>query len=234
MKRDKRSWLLDQVSQMSIFTSWLLLHPTALSRGAGEDLGILIVPKYDNTESCIGIFIGVKAFWSCPRYLSCSLLLLLKTAESFCPCPAQLALTQSSSMSVCPSSRPSHPWWFWAPLCVPMATAQHLCSSLGNFPLSRPPLCNKLSQSGFPAQPLVGVGTVAVFPTAGSQCRGWGSPVWGSARPHRERIAFPSGSAKSTTRSCMSPQSTNCHTGLSLFSKRGMLDIPDVVLPNCQ
>lgn len=191
MKGDKRSWLLYQVSPICMCISWLLLLPIALSFGAGENLGTLMVPKHGTTDPCIGVFIGVKPFWGCRSHLSCSLLLLLKIGESFCPCPAQLAGSPAkaepalySSMSACPSSRPSRPGWCSAPLCVPMATAEPLCSALGNFPLSRPPPCNKLSQSDFPAQPLVGIGTVLVLPAPESQPGGWrSSPVWGICMP---------------------------------------------------
>ena len=196
MKGDKKPWLLYQASHICMCFSWLLLLPIALTCGAGVNLGILMVPKYGTTDPCIGVFIGVKPFWDCPRYSSYSLLLLLKIAKNFCPCPAQLALTMlvaqwkqsqlplCSSMSGCPPSRPSRPGWCWAPLCVPMATAEPLCSALGNFPLSRPPLCNKLSQSGFPAQPFIGIGTVLLLPAPGSQPRGWrSSPMWGICMP---------------------------------------------------
>lgn len=93
MKGDERSWLLYQVSHSFMCISWLLLLPVALSCGAGENLGILMVLKHGTTVPCISAFIGVKPFWRRPRYLPCSLLLLLKIAESVCPSPAQLALT---------------------------------------------------------------------------------------------------------------------------------------------
>lgn len=181
MKGDRRFWLLYQLSHICMGISWLLLHPVALSCGAGENLGILMVLKHSATDPCISIFIGVKPFWgcpSCPAAYYCRELLSLPTLACFnyAGSPAKAEPALYSSMSVCPSTPATRPGWCSAALCVPMATAQPLCSALGNFPLSRPPPCNKLSQSGFPAQPLAGVGTGLGLPCSPA-------PVWGIGMP---------------------------------------------------
>lgn len=178
-------WPLYQTPCIRTCFSWLLLLPIALSCGAGGkfvhpyDAYILYywpMHSYGSNPSR-----GVQDTYPIAYYSS------LKQPKV--SVPAQLGLllpcrflseSRASSMSVCPSPRPSHPEWCSAPLCVPMATAEPLCSALGNFPLSRPPPCNKLSQSGFPTQPLVGVGTGWVLFTLSSQYRGWRSSLaWG-------------------------------------------------------
>lgn len=169
-----------------------------------------MAPKYGTTDPCWSIHKGqpllglskgfilkvTTSLWNSWKFLS------LPSSACFHHAVAQRKQSQLplyNSMSVCPSSRLSRPGWCSAPQRVPMATAEPLCSALGNFPLSRTPPCNKLSQSGFPAQPLVGGGTVLVLPApspGAASLLQWG----GSACPHQEHITFPSGNAKNTRR----------------------------------